>query len=295
MTLLPLASVVLILAQAPAAAAPGMSTAITARTVQPGEVLRVDIRPSAPFASATVRVFDQVIPAAPVTEDTWRALVGIDLNIAPGDYPIVIEGKAASGAAAAEHETLTVEAKEFPTRTLTVDPRFVTPPKSALARIEREARRLGAIFRSEGDGPSWPGPFVVPIEGAVVSGFGVRSVYNGEPRSPHGGADFASPAGTPVHAPGPGVIVLASDLYFTGGTVVVDHGGGLYSLFAHLSRTVVHQGARVERGALVGEVGATGRVTGPHLHWTVRLHTARVDPLSLVFATADSTDPTGPR
>lgn len=279
---------VFVLAQAPVpTVAPQSSVTVTARAVQPGEVLRVDIRASAPLATVRVRAFGRLMAAAPVAPGGWRALVGIDLNVAPGEYPIAIEGRTASGVTVTERQTLTVEAKEFPTRTLKVDPRFVTPPKSARARIEREARRLGAIFATEDANPAWPGPFIVPIDGAVVSGFGVRSVYNGEPRAPHGGADFASPTGTPIHAPGGGAVVLASSLYYTGGTVVLDHGGGLYSLFAHLSRTAVTEGARIERGDLLGEVGATGRVTGPHLHWTVRLHTARVDPLSLVYATTD--------
>ena len=118
----------------------------------------------------------------------------------------------------------------------------------------------------------------------MVSGFGVRSVYNGEPRAPHSGADFASPSGTPVLAPGGGRVVLAEPLYFTGQTVVIDHGLGLVSLLAHLSRIDVRVGADVVAGARVGLVGATGRATGPHLHWTVRLQGARVDPMSVIAA-----------
>ena len=147
---------------------------------------------------------------------------------------------------------------------------------------------LATIFAAEDEDSRWPGTFAVPIEGALVSGFGVRSVFNGEPRAAHGGADFASPTGTPVAAPADGRVVLAADLYFTGSTIVLAHGGGAYSLLAHLSRRDVRTGGAVARGQVIGAVGATGRVTGPHLHWTVRLHTARVDPLSLVAATSAS-------
>jgi murein DD-endopeptidase MepM/ murein hydrolase activator NlpD len=112
--------------------------------------------------------------------------------------------------------------------------------------------------------------------------FGVLSIYNGETRSRHSGADFLSPAGTPIAAPAAGRVLLAQDLYFTGNTVIVDHGLGLFSLFAHLSAIEVADGAAVAAGDLVGKVGSTGRVTGPHLHWTVRLGGARVDPLSLL-------------
>jgi len=111
---------------------------------------------------------------------------------------------------------------------------------------------------------------------------GVRRVFNGQPRQPHAGADLLSPAGTPILAPSDGRVVLARDLYFTGNTVVIDHGLGLFSLFAHLSTIGVHAGDTVPGGATIGLVGATGRVTGPHLHWAMRLNGARVDPLSVL-------------
>jgi len=114
------------------------------------------------------------------------------------------------------------------------------------------------------------------------SAFGTRSVFNGQPRSAHGGADFLSPAGTPIHAPNAGRIVLARDLYFSGNTVVIDHGLGLFSMLAHLSAIDVHEGDGVTADQRIGLVGATGRVTGPHLHWAVRAGGARVDPLSLL-------------
>jgi len=119
----------------------------------------------------------------------------------------------------------------------------------------------------------------------VSGGFGTRSVFNGQPRSPHSGVDFGSKAGTPVVAPAGGVVTLAEPLFFTGSTVVIDHGLGLYSLLAHLSTFAVKEGERVRRGQVVGFAGATGRVTGPHLHWSVRLNGARVDPLSLIALT----------
>jgi murein DD-endopeptidase MepM/ murein hydrolase activator NlpD len=114
------------------------------------------------------------------------------------------------------------------------------------------------------------------------SAFGTRSVFNGKSRNAHSGADFLSPAGTPIHAPNSGRIVVARPLYFSGNTVIIDHGLGLFSMLAHLSVIDVREGDRVSTGQVVGKVGATGRVTGPHLHWTVRAADARVDPLSLL-------------
>jgi murein DD-endopeptidase MepM/ murein hydrolase activator NlpD len=126
------------------------------------------------------------------------------------------------------------------------------------------------------------------------SSFGTRSIYNGQPRSPHSGADFLSPAGRPVKAPNAGRIVLAASQYFTGNTVIIDHGLGLFSLLAHLSEIDVELGDTVAPGDVVGKVGATGRVTGPHLHWTVRVNNARVDPLSLLYVLGESPRGGGP-
>jgi len=130
----------------------------------------------------------------------------------------------------------------------------------------------------------WSGGFRTPLSVRPNSNFGTRSVFNGQPRNPHAGVDFAAPAGTPVAAPNGGIVALAESLYFTGNTVILDHGLGLYSLYAHLSRLDVVPGRSVAAGDIVGLLGATGRVTGPHLHWAIRLNGARVDPLSLVAA-----------
>jgi len=266
------------------ASTPSLDVRITARGIEPGEVVRLDVAAPQPITALTIRAFDKDIATYRLPEGGWQALVGIDLDIPPSEVPVEIRATLASGGVATKTETLTVDAKEFPTRQLRVAPKFVNPPASAQKRIERERRQLGVLFRSVTPEPLWRTPFARPIEVSPVSGFGVRSVYNGEPRAPHGGADFASPTGTPILAPGGGIVVLAAPLYFTGETVVVDHGVGLVSLFAHLSRIDVKVGERVQPGAPVGLVGATGRVTGPHLHWTVRLQGARVDPLSVISA-----------
>jgi murein DD-endopeptidase MepM/ murein hydrolase activator NlpD len=270
--------------QPPAPPVTPFAVEVRARSIQPGEVVRLDISGSRPIAAQQVRAFDRVVPVVRVGADRWRALVGIDLDVAPGDHVVAIDATFEDGAKVVHQQTLTVEGKAFPTRQLRVEPRFVNPPAGVQARIERERRRLGALFRATAPEARWEGPFRRPIEVSVISGFGVRSVYNGEPRAPHGGADFASPAGTPVLAPASGRVVMAEPLYFTGRTVVLDHGVGLISLFAHLSRIDVTVGGDVAAGTRLGLVGATGRVTGPHLHWTVRLQGARVDPMSLIAA-----------
>src|SRR5262249_49956160 len=142
------------------------------------------------------------------------------------------------------------------------------------------------IWQSSSPRRLWTGPFARPVSDAVSGRFGARSVLNGEPRPPHTGVDFASPAGTRVKAPAGGRIVLARNLYMSGNTIVIDHGLGLFSLLAHLSAFQAQQGAEVSTGDVVGLSGATGRVTGPHLHWAVRIGGARVDPLSVLASLA---------
>ena len=129
-----------------------------------------------------------------------------------------------------------------------------------------------------------------PVPDEANSSFGTRSVYNGEARSPHGGTDFLSPTGRPIKAPAAGRVVLAGPQYFSGNTVIIDHGLGLFSLLAHMSEIDVKAGDRVTAGDVIGKVGATGRVTGPHLHWTVRLNNTRVDPLSLLYAVGSAAE-----
>jgi murein DD-endopeptidase MepM/ murein hydrolase activator NlpD len=262
---------------------PAASVAARARALQPGELVVLTVTSPEPAGAVHVRAFDQDWPAFAVDERTWRALLGIDLDVAPGDYDVAIRVDSRAGVQRIAHR-LAVSPKAFRTRTLTVDGAFVNPPAAVEARIAREAAELGRLWRASTGAPLWTGPFAAPVPQPATSAFGTRSVFNGEPRSPHGGADFSSPAGTPVVAPNAGRVVLAGDLYYTGGTVVIDHGAGLVSLFAHLSSIDVKAGDAVSAGALVGRVGATGRVTGAHLHWTLRVGGARVDPLSLLHA-----------
>jgi len=209
-------------------------------------------------------------------------LVGVDLDVAPGTHPVTLEADSATGPATATHD-LVIVAKAFPTRRLKVNPDFVNPPASALARIQEESKLQNAIWSAPPTEPAIPEiTFVAPVPHAANSAFGTRSIFNGEPRGAHSGADFLSPTGTPVRSPAPGTVVLARDLYYSGGSVVIDHGLGLFSFFAHFSAITAKSGDVVHAGDVVGRVGATGRVTGPHLHWTARLNNARVDPLALM-------------
>ena len=260
-----------------ALAQPSVELAVQSRTLGPGELVVLSIMLPAPVEHLRVRAFDRDVPAFREGERVWRALVGVDLDVRPGTYAITV----AAGPANASYD-LIVKPRTFRTRRLTVNEAFVTPPPSEQGRIKEESALLASVWRSPAAERLWTGEFVRPVPGVANSAFGTRSVYNGKPRTPHGGADFLSPGGTPVHAPNAGRIAVARALYFTGNTVVIDHGLGLFSMLAHLSTIDVQEGHVVAAGEVVGQVGATGRVTGPHLHWAVRANDARVDPLSLL-------------
>lgn len=249
-----------------------------ARSMQPGELVVLSIGLPTPADRIAVRAFDRDVVAYRDGDREWRALVGIDLDVKAGTYPVTVD----AGAGGRTTYDLVVTPRAFRTRRLTVDEAFVTPPPSEQARIEREAALLAGVWNAPAPERLWADPFERPVPQAANSAFGTRSIFNGQPRNAHGGADFLSPGGTPIHAPNAGRVAVARSLYYSGNTVIVDHGLGLFSMLAHLSAIDVHEGDRVVAGQILGRVGATGRVTGPHLHWAVRAGGARVDPLSLL-------------
>jgi hypothetical protein len=255
----------------------------------PGDVVRLEITCGCEAAGAAATVFGRDVPLSR-RGNGWQGLIGIDLDVVPGTYPITVSVEPVGQPLMPSSHDLTVAAKEFPVRHLRVEPKYVDPSPRDLTRIDRESAALQTIFALSTSPQQWQGAFVAPVGDQPNTGsFGARSMFNGQARSPHSGVDFAARTGTPVVAPAAGVVVLAAPLYFTGNTVVLDHGLGLYSVVAHLSEFSVHNGDHVDGGQLVGLVGATGRVTAPHLHWSVRLNGARVDPLSLLAVTRADT------
>ena len=161
-----------------------------------------------------------------------------------------------------------------------VPPKTVNPPPEIAARIQREQALVTAARERDDERTDFALPFQWPVQGRISGRFGNARVYNGQPGAGHSGMDIAAPDGTPVKAPAGGVVTFASpDLYLTGGTVLLDHGHGVSSNFLHLSRIDVKVGDRIEPGQVIGAVGATGRATGPHLHWGMNWFDTRIDPL----------------
>jgi murein DD-endopeptidase MepM/ murein hydrolase activator NlpD len=213
----------------------------------------------------------------------FQALVGVDLYERPGAAALRARVVPGSGPELDCRLELRIVDGDFPVQRLSVAPRYVDPSPEDAARAQRETAELRRIFSSASAERLWRGGFRAPVPGHEPSGsFGRRRVLNGQPRSPHSGEDFSAPEGTPVRTPSRGRVVLAKNLYFLGNTVVLDHGLGLFSFYGHLSSLGAEPGTIVEEGAVLGSVGATGRVTGAHLHWGVRLGEARVNPLDLL-------------
>jgi murein DD-endopeptidase MepM/ murein hydrolase activator NlpD len=178
---------------------------------------------------------------------------------------------------------IVVESVKFPTTELKVDDQYVQLSPANQKRADREAGELSAIYEKLTPEILWTKPFVVPVTGqAKGSNFGHRRVFNGQARAPHAGSDLKASTGTPIHATNRGRVVLAKNLFFSGNTVILDHGLGVYTVYAHLSRIDVKLAQVVDENQLLGLAGATGRVTGPHLHWAARIQGARVDPFSLL-------------
>ncbi|MCD8504391.1 MAG: peptidoglycan DD-metalloendopeptidase family protein [Burkholderiaceae bacterium] len=207
-------------------------------------------------------------------QSSWWAVVGIPLTTEPGSVSLAAKTGQRSW-------TIPVEIKpfEYKSQHITLKDRtMVSPPPKTLERIQSELAEQTAAYGTYSEKQPSNLIFDPPVPGRLSSPFGLQRFFNGEPRNPHSGLDFAAPKGTPVKSPADGRVLLIGDYYFNGLTIFIDHGQGVISMFCHLSEINLLPGDVVKRGDIVGAVGNTGRSTGPHLHWNVSLNNARVDP-----------------
>jgi murein DD-endopeptidase MepM/ murein hydrolase activator NlpD len=212
----------------------------------------------------------------------WFALAGVDVEAAAGPSQLTIHLHDAKGAPATLSRTVQIHPAHYRTGSLTVAPKFVEPYPDALKRIDEEKQLKERVFASSVAKPLWAANFRAPVTAAPTASFGTRRTFNGKLASIHKGMDFRAATGTPVRAGNSGVVVLARPLYYEGNCVVIDHGLGLFTLSMHLSQIAVKEGQHVATGDRLGLSGATGRVTGPHLHWAVRWQGAYLDPAKLL-------------
>ncbi len=259
------------------------------RTVKQGDVLALtfplrDIEPAATADEYIGRFHDRETPVFPVAGGIG-VLLGIDMEDGAGTSDFVLERRKPDVTRIMARVAVTVLPGDFGVQKLSLPQKQVDLDAETVERVEEEQRTMLAAMRPV-TSRSWEGDFVLPSEGRVQHTFGLRRVINGQPRRPHSGEDISAPSGTPVLAINEGTVQLVADHFFSGKSIVVDHGLGLYSMYFHLSEVMVHPGDRVAKAQVIGAVGASGRASGPHLHWGVRLNGARVNPLSLATAVA---------
>jgi murein DD-endopeptidase MepM/ murein hydrolase activator NlpD len=246
-----------------------------------GSAVQVSFPHEPGIIAVEVRWKGKSVPAFRI-KDQWMTILGVDLDDTPGEHEAGLLLQTESGTIGRRDFIVDVVEKKYPMTELKVAEKYVELSKADLARANRESAETERLYGVITNEMLADGPFTSPIPGRIGTNFGHRRIFNGEPRAPHAGADLRARTGTPVHAANRGRVVLAKNLFFTGNTVILDHGLGIYSLYAHLSRIDVKRGDVVRNGQLLGLSGATGRVTGPHLHWGVRVQGARVDPFTLV-------------
>lgn len=269
----------------------GVELRLSAPDAAQGSLLLVTIRSAKPFGEVGGKWNDREVPfwraggkeRSLTGAEVRHALLGVDLQKPAGKYEFSVAGQMQGGEQVSCRTMVQVEEGHFATENLTVKKQFVEPDPEQVARAEAETKRLREIFDRVTPERLWEGPFRVPLDGEFKgTNFGRRRVLNGQPGSPHTGVDFPAPTGTPVHAAQSGRVVLAEPLYFSGNTVIVDHGLGIYTFYCHFSEIDAKVGDTVKAGTILGKVGATGRVTGPHLHWGLTVERARVNALDIV-------------
>jgi murein DD-endopeptidase MepM/ murein hydrolase activator NlpD len=239
----------------------------------PGDLLVVTVKNAAGPAEGTFN--GKKIYFNP-SKESLKAIVAIDYFTEPGKYDLDI-----SSNGAVRKEVVEVIKKEYEVQHLTLPKNMVELSPRDEARAEREQRRMAAIWPKETN-RSWTGDFINPLNGEIITPFGVRRIINNIPKSPHTGVDVRGKEGDKIVAPNDAVVALIDNQFFSGTSLVLNHGQGIYTMFFHLSKVLVKRGQAVKKGEAIALVGETGRATGPHLHWGVRVQGARVDPLELV-------------
>lgn len=211
------------------------------------------------------------------TQKGFYALAGIPVETAPGLYDLELDG---TGIPGGWHvvKKIRIAPAQYPRIAITVAKQFTEPSPQQLKQIDADKQVKQTVFSKSAENQLWLGDFQAPVQAAVSGVFGTERVFNGKVQSRHLGLDFAVPSGTPIAAVNAGTVVLAEDLYFEGGFIVIDHGQGLMSLYLHLSSFKVQQGDEVSAGQIIGDSGGSGRATGPHLHLAIRWQGIYLDP-----------------
>jgi hypothetical protein len=260
--------------------AAGLSISVSSRTPALGDPVIVEVAANGAVDNLVLRWKDAAWPMRETAPGRYEGLIGVDLDDPEG--PAVVAAEAfLDGARFRAEVELTISPRKFAVQVLTLPKRMAEFDNATLLRIETEAAELSRRF-SRVTLPRWRTPFLPPVEEYRPTNFGARRVINGESRMPHSAVDIHLPGGTPVRAIADGQVAFAGEQFFGGRSVVIDHGGGVFSVYYHLREFSVAEGHEISRGDRLGSVGATGRATGPHLHFGVRVPGGRVDPTRLL-------------
>ncbi len=245
-----------------------------------GEVLWIEIPVAEREVTAKGTLLKRHIPFFRMSDSTVAAMVGLDMQDPPGRHILDITLQSPKQNKHLKYSVV-IKKEDYPVQHLKLPKNKVDLDAKTLKRVRLEQKEMGAAFRHAGTPLLWDGAFLEPVKGTITGRFGSKRVINGQPRRPHSGEDIAAPRGTPVFAINDGKVVAAVDHFFSGKGVVIDHGLGLFSMYFHLSAITVQEGQTLHKGDTLGKVGATGRATGPHLHWGIRLNGAKVNPYAL--------------
>ena len=249
--------------------------------ISQGDIVELKI-PGIGLTTVEGRMGKAMVPFFSSGTGDYTAFVGADLEAKPGLVTVTVKGTTTTGLQRDSQMTLLIKPKPFKKESFSVGAEFDQLSLEVLERIRKDQDEFSRAFMTSAPDRLWEGPFLLPISSEVSSPFGYRRVINGAPRAPHTGVDLRAALGSEVVAANHGRVVLLGDFFFSGHSLVLDHGGGLYTMYFHLSGFKVEMGATVRKGDVIGLSGMTGRVTGPHLHWGARINGARVDPFELV-------------
>jgi murein DD-endopeptidase MepM/ murein hydrolase activator NlpD len=261
----------------------GIEVEFIASAFAPGQVIMARLAAVPRVRKVIIRLGDQDHDIGPKDAGLESfALIGLDLAVKPGLQKVRITTVGRDGQVEVLEKDIRLAARIFPEKKLWVKEEYVTPPLEVRERIAREAEILDLVYGRTTERWLGSGSFVLPHDGEMAANFGEKRTYNNVPRSTHSGVDISAPSGSPVRAANSGRVVLARDLYFSGKTVIIDHGLGLFTFYCHFSRLRVKRGDLVKKGDVIALAGSTGRSTGPHLHWGARISKSRVDPVGLI-------------
>jgi murein DD-endopeptidase MepM/ murein hydrolase activator NlpD len=266
---------------------PAIAVRVTPQQPSQGGLVVIELLHAAPGAQA-----DGTFNGVPVrffsdARGRTRALTAVALKQPAGTVPLQLTIKSPGAPPINLKQSIPITAGTFATQKITVNPKYVSPPKEMALRIKRENALLAKIYRAPPTERQWRGDFSLPSDAPVGSAFGLRRMFNGVFKSRHLGLDISGDLGDPVRAINDGTVVMAMELYYSGGTVIIDHGLRLYSLYLHLSAFDVAVGQKVVKGQVIARVGASGRVTGPHLHVSTRIEQVLFDPNTLLHFNFD--------